>query len=47
MRYVVGTGFKLGPMTGYMLADMAMGIKARQEVELLSIHRFHKGKSNL
>lgn len=42
-----GTGFKLGPVTGNMLADMAMGIKPRQEVDLLSINRFLAGKSNL
>lgn len=42
-----GTGFKLGPVTGNMLADMAMGIKTRQEVDLLSINRFLAGKSNL
>lgn len=35
-----GTGFKLGPVTGKMLADMAMGIKTKQEVKLLSIDRF-------
>jgi glycine/D-amino acid oxidase-like deaminating enzyme len=44
---LVGTGFKLGPVTGNMLADMAMGIKTRQEVDLLSINRFLAGKSNL
>ena len=44
---IVGTGFKLGPVTGNMLADMAMGIKTRQEVDLLSINRFLAGKANL
>jgi len=42
-----GTGFKLGPVTGNMLADMAMGIKTRQEVELMSINRFKHGSSRL
>ena len=42
-----GTGFKLGPVTGNMLADMAMGIKTRQEVELMSINRFRHGSSRL
>jgi len=43
----LGTGFNLGPVAGNMLADMAMGIKTRQEVELLSISRFLGNKSKL
>jgi len=35
-----GTGFKLGPVTGSMLADLAQGIKKRQDVPLLSLTRF-------
>jgi glycine/D-amino acid oxidase-like deaminating enzyme len=46
VKFVVGIGFKLGPMTGTMVADLAMGIKPRQEVEQLSMRRFNK-KSNL
>ena len=46
MKFVIGIGFKLGPMTGSMVADLAMGIKPRQEVEQLSMRRF-MGKSKL
>jgi len=37
-----GTGFKLGPVTGKMLADLAMGITSKQPVKLLGIDRFLK-----
>ena len=35
-----GTGFKLGPVTGRMLADLAMKVTERQEEEALSMRRF-------
>jgi len=37
-----GMGFKLGPVTGRMLADLATGVKTKQEADLLSITRFTK-----
>jgi len=39
-----GTGFKLGPVTGTMLADLAQGVKKRQDVPTLSIDRFKNSK---
>ena len=42
-----GTGFKLGPVTGNMIADMAMGIKTEQDVEILSLRRFSEDKAKL
>ena len=42
-----GTGFKLGPVTGNMIADMAMGIKTKQEVDILSLRRFTEDKAKL
>ena len=35
-----GMGFKLGPVTGRMLADMAMDEKVNQEEDILAIGRF-------
>jgi len=35
-----GTGFKLGPVTGSILADLAMGIKTRQDKQIFSLDRF-------
>ena len=35
-----GTGFKLGPVTGAMLADLATKKLPRQETEILSLRRF-------
>ena len=37
---IAGTGFKLGPVTGRMLADLAMRVTERQEEEALSLRRF-------
>ena len=37
-----GTGFKLGPVTGAMLADLATKKDSRQETEMLSLRRFPK-----
>ena len=42
-----GTGFKLGPVTGNMIADLAMGIKTKQDVEILSLRRFSEDKAKL
>jgi len=42
-----GTGFKLGPVTGSMLADMAMGLVTKQPVEILSIDRFRQAQARL
>ena len=42
-----GTGFKLGPVTGNMLADMAMGITKHQELEMLSLRRWSEEKPKL
>jgi len=39
-----GTGFKLGPVTGSILADLAMGIKDRQDVKIFSLDRFSTPK---
>ena len=47
VNYLVGIGFKLGPMTGTMLADLAMGVRTRQQVVGLSMARFGKLKSSL
>ena len=35
-----GTGFKLGPVTGAMLADLATKKLSRQETKILSLRRF-------
>ena len=35
-----GTGFKLGPVTGAMLADLATKKFSRQKTEMLSLRRF-------
>ena len=37
-----GMGFKLGPVTGRMLADMAMDPTSKQEEDILNIQRFIK-----
>ena len=37
-----GTGFKLGPVTGAMLADLATKKVSRQQTEMLSLRRFPK-----
>ena len=42
-----GIGFKLGPMAGSMLADLAMGVTRRQALPSLSIDRFYRGTSRL
>ena len=42
---LAGTGFKLGPVTGRMLADLAMRVTERQEEEALSLRRF-RGRSS-
>jgi len=42
-----GIGFKLGPMAGTMLADLAMGVNTRQAITSLSFSRFCKGTSRL
>ena len=42
-----GTGFKLGPVTGNMLADMATGVQTRQDVEILSLRRWAGYKPKL
>ena len=42
-----GTGFKLGPVTGNMLADMATGVQTRQDVEILSLRRWSGYKPKL
>ena len=42
-----GTGFKLGPVTGNMIADMALGVKTKQEVEILSLRRWQEDKPKL
>ena len=42
-----GTGFKLGPVTGNMIADMATGVKTKQDVEILSLRRWSGDKPKL
>ena len=42
-----GTGFKLGPVTGNMLADMAMGLTTHQQLEMLSLRRWSEEKPKL
>ena len=42
-----GTGFKLGPVTGNMIADLAMGIKTKQDVDIVSLRRFNADKSKI
>jgi len=42
-----GIGFKLGPMAGSMLADLAMGVTRRQALPSLSIKRFYGRTSRL
>ena len=37
-----GMGFKLGPVTGRMLADMAMDHTSKQEEDILNMQRFNK-----
>jgi len=39
-----GTGFKLGPVTGNMLADLAQGLKKWQDVACLQLGRFSQSK---
>jgi len=39
-----GTGFKLGPVTGGMLADLAMGVVTRQQASILAIDRFRQAR---
>jgi len=39
-----GMGFKLGPVTGRMLADLAMDTTKSQEEDLLAIDRFRDSK---
>ena len=42
-----GTGFKLAPVTGNMIADMATGVNTRQDVEMLSLRRWNEEKAKL
>ena len=42
-----GTGFKLGPVTGNMLADMALGVTTEQQMEMLSLRRWTEEKPKL
>ena len=37
----IGTGFKLGPVTGEMLADMVTGRKTKYDVTPFLANRFH------
>ena len=39
-----GTGFKLGPVTGGMLADLAMGVVDKQQASILAIDRFRQAR---
>ena len=40
-------GFKLGPVTGRMLADIAMDTTIKQKGDILAIDRFLKSGSKL
>ena len=42
----IGTGFKLGPVTGEMLADMVTGRKTKYDVTPFLANRFHD-KTNI
>jgi len=42
-----GTGFKLGPVSGNMIADLATGVHQRQPQEILSLRRFQNYESKL
>ena len=37
----IGTGFKLGPVTGEMLADMVTGRKTKYDTTPFLANRFH------
>ena len=42
----IGTGFKLGPVTGEMLADMVTGRKTKYDTTPFLANRFHD-KTNI
>ena len=42
----IGTGFKLGPVTGEMLADMVTGRKTKYDATPFLANRFHN-KTNI
>ena len=44
--FIIGTGYKLGPVTGEMLADMALGVKTKYDRTPFLAKRFSKGNSN-
>ena len=41
----IGTGFKLGPVTGEMLADMVTGRKTKYDTTPFLANRFHDKKN--
>ena len=43
---IVGTGYKLGPVTGEMLADMAVGVKTKYDRTPFVANRFRNKNSS-
>ena len=44
--FTIGTGYKLGPVTGEMLADMALGVKTKYDRTPFLANRFSNTNSN-
>ena len=45
--HILGTGFKLGPVTGEMLADIAVGNETKYERKPFSASRFQSEDYNI
>ena len=44
--FTIGTGYKLGPVTGEMLADMALGVNTKYDRTPFLANRFSNRNSN-